>query len=101
MVNMVIKWIVKLIMGSLEKALYIAKKKEATKKVQEAKEKANEAKKNSDSAVTGFKLRLEQYRKQRESNLRRAVNRVRSGSGEAGADNRTPGEADKGSGAVD
>jgi hypothetical protein len=101
MIDLVIKWIVKLIMGSLEKMLYLTKKKDATEKVIKAEEKANEAKQVSDNAVSSFKLRLEQYRKSRESNLSRTINRVQSGSGETGANNSGSGRANKDTGRAD
>ena len=85
MIDIIVKYIVQLIMGTLDKLMFLSESNQLKKEIESAKKDADEARKSADSAVGDFKLKLEQYRKSRESDLRRTVDRVQSGSGEAGS----------------
>jgi len=88
MIDLIVKWLAKLITGTFYKLLYKSKSDAARKEVQDAKANADKLEEESNGAATDFRVRLQQYRKSRtKGDLRAVVGRVRDSSGKAGADN--------------
>jgi len=101
MIDLIVKYIVKLITGMLDKALYLSRKKKQQKETDNAIKNAKQARQNSDAASADFKLKLEQYRKSQRTNLRRSVRKLQRDSAEAGSDHKEAGSSNNGTGKSD
>lgn len=94
MIDIIIDYVVKLIMGTFEKMMYVSRKSVQVLKINKAKQEASDAKEDSDSATSEFRIKLQQYRKSR-ADLRQTVERVRDRSRQAGADDSKAGKSDQ------